>query len=119
MYFGCVCFRGELGFLNYDDIMCVVNKQFELLEFVFDYVYVDLQSDEISITFTAGYVSLCCVCGHVVVCEFVVVPYVDAVVAVTVMHVLLFVLHVWMLREFEGARVTAMLMCRLDELWLW
>ena len=36
MYFGCVCFRGELGFLNCDDIcMCVVNKQFELLEFVF------------------------------------------------------------------------------------
>ena len=28
MYFGCVCFRGELGFLNCDDIyMCVVNKQ--------------------------------------------------------------------------------------------
>ena len=35
MYFGCVCFRGELGFLNCDDIyMCVVNKQFDLLEFV-------------------------------------------------------------------------------------
>ena len=43
MYFGCVCFRGELGFLNCDDIcMCVVNKQFEPLEFVFDSVYVDL-----------------------------------------------------------------------------
>ena len=29
MYFGCVCFRGELGFLNCDDIcLCVVNKQF-------------------------------------------------------------------------------------------
>ena len=29
MYFGCFDFRGELGFLNYDDIcMCVVNKQF-------------------------------------------------------------------------------------------
>ena len=38
-----VCFRGELGFLNCDDIcMCVVNKQFQLLEFVFDSVYVDL-----------------------------------------------------------------------------
>ena len=36
MYFGCVFFRGELGFLNCDDIgMCVVNKQFQLLEFVF------------------------------------------------------------------------------------
>ena len=40
MYFGCVCFRGELDFLNCDDIcMCVVNKQFELLEFVFDSGY--------------------------------------------------------------------------------
>ena len=34
--------------------MCVVNKQFEFLEFVFDSVYVDLQYDEISLTFTAG-----------------------------------------------------------------
>ena len=35
MYFGCVCFRDELGFLNcYDSCMCVVNKQVELLEFV-------------------------------------------------------------------------------------
>ena len=43
MYFGCVFFRGELGFLNFDDIcLCVVNMQFELLEFVFDSVYVDL-----------------------------------------------------------------------------
>ena len=68
MYFVCVCFRGELGFLNCNDIcMCFVNKQFERLEFVFDYVYVALQYDEISLTFTAGSVSLCCVCGHVVV----------------------------------------------------
>ena len=38
------------------------------------------------------------------------VPYlVSAVVVVIVMHVLLFVLHVCMLRECEGARVTAML----------
>ena len=62
MYFGCVCFRGELGFLNCDDIcMCVMNKQFELLELVFDSVYVDLQYDEIFLTFTSGSVSLCCV----------------------------------------------------------
>ena len=66
-YFGCVCFRGEVGFLNDDDIcMCVVNKQFELLEFLFESVYVDLQYDEISLTFIAGSVSLCCVCSHVV-----------------------------------------------------
>ena len=68
IYFGCVCFRGELGFLNCDDIsMCVVNKQFELLEFVFDSVHVDLQYDEISFTFTVGSVSWYCVCSHVVV----------------------------------------------------
>ena len=68
MYFGCVCFRGELGFLNGDDVcMPVVNKQFDILEFVFDSIYVDLQYDEISLTVTAGYVSLCCVCSHMVV----------------------------------------------------
>ena len=55
MYFGCFCFRSEIGFLNCDDIcMCVVNKQFELLEFVFDSVYVDLQYDEISLTELLG-----------------------------------------------------------------
>ena len=64
MYVGCVCFRGELDFLNCNNI---VNKKFELLEFVFDSVYVDLQYDEISLTFTAGSVSLCCICSHVVV----------------------------------------------------
>ena len=47
--------------------MCVVNKQFELLEFVFDSVYVDLQYNGISLTFTAGYVCLCGVCSPVVV----------------------------------------------------
>ena len=36
---------------------------------------------------------------------------VGAVVAVTVMKVLLFVLHVYMLRKCESARVTAMLVC--------
>ena len=66
--FRCVYFRGELGFLNCDDVgMCLVNKQFELLEFVFDSVYVDLHYDEISLTFTAGSGSLCCVCDHGVV----------------------------------------------------
>ena len=82
--------------------MCVVNTQFELLEIMFDSVYVDLQYDEISLTFIAGSVCLCCICSLVVVfvpvCEVIVVPYVGgAVVAVTVMQVLLFVLHV--LRE--------------------
>ena len=103
MYFGCFDFRGELGFLNGDDIcMCVVNKQFELLEFVFESVYVALQYDEISLTFTAGSVCLCGVCSPVVVLGLlvVVVPYVvGAVVAVTVMYVLLFVFHVCLLRH--------------------
>ena len=68
MYIGCSCFRGELGFLNCDVIcVCVVNKQFELIEFVFDCVYVDLQYGEISITFTAGFVCLRGVCSHVVI----------------------------------------------------
>ena len=67
MYFGCDCFRGVLGFLNCDICMCVVNKQFELLEFVFDPVYVDLQYVEISLNFRALSVSLCCVYSHVVV----------------------------------------------------
>ena len=75
MYFG--CFRGELGFLNCDGIcMCVVNKQFELLKFVFDSVYVDLQYDEITLTFTAWSVCLCSVCSPWSVCEVVVIPYV-------------------------------------------
>ena len=47
--------------------MCVVNKQFELLEFIFDSVYVDMQYGEISLTFTAVSVSLCCVCSYVIV----------------------------------------------------
>ena len=65
MYF---CFRGELGFLNWDNFyMCVVNKQFELLEFVYESVYVDLQYDEISLNFTAGPVCLCSVSSPVVV----------------------------------------------------
>ena len=50
VYFGCFGFKGDLDFLNCDDICVgVVNKQYELLEFVFDSVYVDLQYDEISV----------------------------------------------------------------------
>ena len=68
MYFGNFCFRDKLGFLNCDDIcMCVMNKQFELLEFVFDSVYVDMQYTDSSLTFTAGSVCLCGLCSHVVV----------------------------------------------------
>ena len=39
--------------------MCVVNKQFELLKFGSKSVYVDLQYDEISLTFTVRSVCLC------------------------------------------------------------
>ena len=39
--------------------MCVVNKQFEPLEFVFNSVYVYLMYNEISLTFTAESVCLC------------------------------------------------------------
>ena len=36
MYLECVCLRVEIGFMNCDDIcMCVVNKQCELIEFLF------------------------------------------------------------------------------------
>ena len=42
------------------------------------------------------------------------VHYVDAVVVVTVMRVL-FVLEVCMLREHEGAMVTTMLVCGMEE----
>ena len=41
--------------MDCDDIfMCVMNKHFELLKFVFYSVYVNLKYDEISLTFTAG-----------------------------------------------------------------
>ena len=43
------------------------------------------------------------------------VPYVDAVVAVAVIHVLLFVLHVCILRECEGDGNAGVGM----EVWLW
>ena len=70
MYFR---FRGELGFLNSDDVcMYVIKKQFELLEYVSESAYVELQYDEISLTFTAGPVCLCGASSPVVVlCLFV------------------------------------------------
>ena len=52
MYFASFYFRGHL---NCDDIcMCVMNKHFELLKFIFDSIYVDLPYNGISLTFTAG-----------------------------------------------------------------
>ena len=53
--FGVLALGVSLVCLNCDDVsMCVVNKNFELLEFVSESVYVDFQYDEISLTFTAG-----------------------------------------------------------------
>ena len=74
--FRVVCINGRryvwcsenLYFLNCDDIcICVVNKQFELIEFVFDSVYDDMQYCSISLSFTDGSVCLCGVCSHVIV----------------------------------------------------
>ena len=45
------------------------------------------------------------------------VPYVDEAVAVTVMRALVFVLHVCLLRECDGVRLTAMLVWGMDEVW--
>ena len=42
-----------------------------------------------------------------------------ALVTVTVIRVLLFVLHVNVVRQCEGARVTAMLVWGTEEVWLW
>ena len=55
-------------------------------------------------------------CGSLwYVCDVVVVPYLDAEVAVTVMRVQLFVLHVCLMRECDGARLTAILVWGMDE----
>ena len=63
MYFGSFCFRGELSFLKCDDVcMCVVNKLFQLIEFVLNSVYIDLQYNEIYLSYTVEFV-----CSHVVV----------------------------------------------------
>ena len=84
-----------------------MNKQFQLFGFVYYYVYVDLQYDEISLILTDGFVCLCGVCSRPwSVCEVVLVSYVN----VAVLCVMLFVC---MLRKYESARVTAML------LWGW
>ena len=81
-------FASGVNLLNCDNIcMCVMSNQFELLEFVFDSVHVDLQY------FSYFY---CCVVSVVIIglSEVVLVPYVDAVVAVTKMCILLYLLHV-------------------------
>ena len=122
MYFGCVCIRGEIGFRICDIIcMCVVNKQFELLEFFFITFLLTCSMMRFLSLLLLG---LCpCVVLSVGMwsfrsaCEVVVVPYVEAVVVVTVMRVSLVVLHVCLLRECDGARLMAMLLWGMDEGW--
>ena len=48
----------------------------------------------------------------------VLVPYVDTVVAVTVMRVWVFVLHVCMPRDGDGVRLMAIMVLGM-EVWLW
>ena len=114
MYFESFSFRGERGFLNCDDkCMCVVNKNCEVLECVFIPFMLTCSMMRFISLLLLG------VCDYVVsvvyvvvswsVCEVVLVPYVDEMVDVTVICVLLFVLHVCMLRECKCAMVTAML----------
>ena len=62
------CFRGKFGFLNCDDNgLCVVNKQFEPLEFISNYIYVGLKYNDNSLTFATESACYDCLCSHVVV----------------------------------------------------
>ena len=47
------------------------------------------------------------------------VTVVDAVVVVNVLRVLLFVLHVCLLRECEVVKLTVMMVWGMYEVWLW
>ena len=94
-----------------------MKQQFELLEFNFESVYIDLHYEEIYFILTASLVVL----GLSVrlswsVCEVVLVPYVDAV---TVMRVLLLVLHVCMLRECVGCECDNNAGVGRVDVWLW
>ena len=99
MYFGCCDFRGELGFLNCDDVcMCVGISSLSSSSLFMSPFMLNCSVMRFLSLLLLG---LCACVVFVVlwylwsVCEVVVVPYVvGAVVAVTVMHVLLFVLHV-------------------------
>ena len=65
MYFGCFNFRGELGSLNcYDVCMCVVNKQFELIEFVLSLFMLTCRMMRFLSLLLLG---MCVVCSPVVV----------------------------------------------------
>ena len=89
MYFGCVCFRGELGFLNCDDISSLDSSSLFLTPFMLTYSVMRVLSLLL--------MGLCpCVVSVVLFglsVRSVVIPYEDVVVVVIVMRVLLFVLH--------------------------
>ena len=56
-----VCFRGELGFLNCDDIcICVVDKQFELLEFLIPFMLICSMMRFLSLLLLGLWSSLVC-----------------------------------------------------------
>ena len=96
----------------------IVNKQFELLEFVLVPFMLTCSMMRFISVLLLGLCPCVVSCGRLwSVCEVVVVHYVDAMVSVTVMRVLLFVLHVYLLRECDGARLTAMLVWGMDEVW--
>ena len=72
-------------------------------------------SDVISVVnMYLNHLKFCVVC----ICEVVLIPYVDAVVAVSAMCVLLFLLDMCMLKECEGATLTAMLVLVTGDVWL-
>ena len=62
-----VVVKNSCIFLGLDIRMCFMNEQFELLEIVFNFIYVHLEYNEINIAFTAGSMCLCGVCSLVVV----------------------------------------------------
>ena len=106
-------FRGELGFLNCDGIcMCVMNKQFELPSlFLIPFMLTYNMMRFLSLLLLSP-----CAC---------VVSLVIFGLSVRLswypmwMRWLVFVLHVCMLRECEGARMVEMLVLVTKEVWLW
>ena len=85
IYFGCFCFRSELGFLNCDICMRVLFW----LPFMLTCSMIRFLS-LLPLGLCACVVSLVMWSNLFCLCEVALVPYVDAVVAMTVMRVLLY-----------------------------
>ena len=103
-----------------------MNKQFELLEFVFDPFMLTCSMMRFISLLLLGmcpcgvsvvrWSSLVCLLGcRGTLCGVMCIPRIQ-VVAVTVMCVMLFVLHVCMLRECEGDGNAGV---GMDKVWLW